>query len=162
MGGRLNVCWRIDPGAMQAIVPNLMLQPIIENAIRHGIAPQSAGGTIDIIARSENGCLTIVVRDTGAGLRPGPDGVIKQGMGLSNLRRRLGCLYGTEHQFRFNNRPEGGCEVFICLPFKQRASADVDGISQGRAAHGPRPSGHLDRVSERHDSYGAEPVKAET
>jgi len=118
MGSRLAVCWQIEPGALPARVSNLLLQPIIENAIRHGIAPLPAGGTITVIARCGNGRLTVAVRDTGVGLTLRPDGSVNQGVGLSNLKTRLDCLYGTRHQFSLRNPPQGGCEVSVCLPLQ--------------------------------------------
>jgi signal transduction histidine kinase len=118
MGSRLAVCWEIDPNALPARVPNLLLQPIIENAIRHGIAPLPVGGTITVSARCTNGQLTVAVRDTGAGITLRPDGSVKEGVGLSNLKRRLDCLYGTRHQFSLRNPPQGGCEVSVCLPLR--------------------------------------------
>src|SRR5262249_24528958 len=105
-----------DPSALSARVPNLLLQPIIENAIRHGIAPLPAGGTISISAQCNNGRLTLAVRDTGAGLTSGPDGAVKEGVGLSNLKTRLDCLYGTRYQFNLRNGSQGGCEVSVSLP----------------------------------------------
>jgi signal transduction histidine kinase len=116
MGSRLAVCWEIDPNALPARVPNLLLQPIIENAIRHGIAPLPAGGTVTIIARCDNGQLTVAVRDTGAGITAHSDGAVKEGVGLSNLKTRLDCLYGTRHQFSLRSPPQGGCEVSVRLP----------------------------------------------
>ena len=118
LGSRLAVCWEIDPNALPARVPNLLLQPIIENAIRHGIAPLPDGGTITVIARCNNGQLTVAVRDTGAGITEGPDGSVKEGVGLSNLKTRLDCLYGTRHQFSLRNLPQGGCELSVCLPLQ--------------------------------------------
>jgi signal transduction histidine kinase len=118
MGSRLAVRWEIDPSALSAWVPNLFLQPIIENAIRHGIGPLPDGGTITVSARCRNGQLTVAVRDSGVGISSPPDGSVKEGVGLSNLRTRLDCLYGTHHQFSLRNLPQGGCELSVSLPLR--------------------------------------------
>jgi two-component system LytT family sensor kinase len=126
MGSRLAVCWEIDPNALPARVPNLLLQPIIENAIKHGIGPLPDGGTITVTARCDNGQLTIAVRDTGAGITSHPDGSVKEGVGLSNLKTRLNCLYGTRHQFSLRNLPQGGCELSVCLPLHTNRAATTE------------------------------------
>src|SRR5262249_26516993 len=107
-----------DPNALPALVPNLLLQPIIENAIRHGIAPLPDGGTITVSARCNNGELTVAVRDTGVGITERPDGSLKEGVGRTNLKRRLDCLYGTRQHFNLRNLPQGGCELSVRLPLQ--------------------------------------------
>jgi len=129
MGSRLTVCWEIEPDALPARVPNLLLQPIIENAIRHGIAPLPDGGTITVSARCSNGQLTVIVRDTGAGISLRPDGLVREGVGLSNLKTRLDCLYGTRHQFNLRNLPQGGCEVSLCLPLHTNWAPSINAVS---------------------------------
>jgi two-component sensor histidine kinase len=95
-GDRLRVVWDIDPGARAIPVPGLILQPLVENAVGHGIAPVSGGGTVTITARVGKGELAIEVSDDGAGLRSAPEALIEDGHGLSNVRGRLATLYGAE------------------------------------------------------------------
>jgi LytS/YehU family sensor histidine kinase len=112
---------RINLGeeTLDAQVPNLILQPIVENAIRHGIAPRSTPGLIEIDAKQHNGTLRIQVRDNGPGLPEHRTSEIlfKKGLGLANTETRLAQLYGTDHLFDFRNDPEGGLIVTIEIPF---------------------------------------------
>jgi signal transduction histidine kinase len=93
-GDRLRVVWDVDPAAGAAPVPGLILQPLVENAVGHGVAPVSGGGTVRISARLSNGTLLVEVGDDGSGLRQTPEAVIRDGHGLGNVRRRLVALYG--------------------------------------------------------------------
>ncbi|HEV2329275.1 MAG TPA: sensor histidine kinase [Verrucomicrobiae bacterium] len=117
-GQRLKVCRDIDPGAAGALVPPLILQPLVENAIRHGIEPSEAGGTVAIRAARKNGCLHLEISDDGAGfsggqlLRPG------NGVGLSNTEARLQTLYGDKHQFTLTANQPMGASVKIDIPFR--------------------------------------------
>jgi len=97
-------------------VPNLVLQPLVENAIRHGIEPRSQGGRIELRCRRENGRLVLEVRDNGVGLSP--NGKLEEGVGLSNTRARLEQLYGEKHSFAFGEAPGGGLAVRLELPFR--------------------------------------------
>ncbi len=92
LGDRLSVKLEIAPDTLRARVPNLILQPLVENAIRHGIEPRAKPGRIELRARRQDGSLALEVRDNGAGLRPGRE--IEEGVGLSNTRARLRGLYG--------------------------------------------------------------------
>jgi two-component system LytT family sensor kinase len=112
---RLTVRMHIDPEARDVIVPNLILQPIVENAIRYAIAPQNNGGLIDIRAERRNGILHIEVKDNGPGL-PLSDPTPKEGVGLSNTRARLQQRFGKAHLFQLENRPEGGLMVTFEIP----------------------------------------------
>jgi sensor histidine kinase YesM len=115
---RLTTTFRIDAQALDTQVPNLILQPIVENAIRHGIAPRSTPGRIDILAERKNGTLRIRIKDNGSGLslnqsleRNG-----KEGVGLANTRARLEQLYGAAHRFELANDPRGGLIVTLEIP----------------------------------------------
>jgi LytS/YehU family sensor histidine kinase len=119
---RLTVEMHIDPKTLSAQVPDLILQPLVENAIRHGIAPRSAAGTIEIRADRINGDLRLQVRDNGKGLAPGQEHFSKTGVGISNTRSRLRQLYGTDHRFDIHNLDGGGVLVNITLPFHTRSS----------------------------------------
>jgi hypothetical protein len=94
-GDRLRVVWDVDPSAGTTPVPGLILQPLVENAVGHGIAPVSGGGTVRISARLRNGALWVEVGDDGSGLRGAPERVIQDGHGLGNVRRRLDAMYGA-------------------------------------------------------------------
>lgn len=115
---RLTTTLHIDPQALNTQVPNLILQPIVENAIRHGIAPRSTPGQIDILAERKNGTLRIRIKDNGPGLilNRSFDGSFKEGVGLANTRARLEQLYGAAHRFELANDPRGGLVVTLEIP----------------------------------------------
>ncbi|MBI3417744.1 MAG: histidine kinase [Verrucomicrobia bacterium] len=117
-GDRLTVKKQIAANTLDARVPNLILQPILENAIRHGIEPHARPGRIELRASRDNGALVLVVRDNGAGLQHAPD----EGVGLSNTRARLQQLYGDKQRFEFRNVAEGGLEVSLKIPFRLDAN----------------------------------------
>ena len=110
---------------LAAKVPNLILQPIVENAIRHGIAPRSTPGLIEIEAKQRNGTLRIQVRDNGPGLSKHrtSDILFKKGLGLANTETRLERLYGAAHLFDLSNNPEGGLIVTLEIPFHKDGAA---------------------------------------
>jgi two-component system, LytTR family, sensor kinase len=115
---RLKVEMSIEPATLDAAVPNLILQPLVENAIRHGIAPRVAGGLIQISTRRENGLLEIRVADDGEGLKGEWRLEDAGGIGLANTRARLEQLYGAEHRFYVGNRDHGGVEALLAFPFR--------------------------------------------
>jgi signal transduction histidine kinase len=115
-GDRLQVAFDIAPETLDAAVPNMLLQPLVENAIRHGIARKVGGGRVDIVARREDGELRLVVRDTGPGLAGGTPGP-PAGVGLANTRSRLEHLFGDRHTLDFSEPPGGGLAVTIVIPF---------------------------------------------
>jgi two-component system LytT family sensor kinase len=121
MGDRLSVQMNIDPDTWAARVPNLLLQPLVENAVRYGIAPFAAKGEITISSARNNGTLRLLVRDTGPGRlgarRHGP------GVGLSNTRARLQKLYGAGARLELSH--DHGFVVAIELPF---ARAEVESV----------------------------------
>jgi two-component system LytT family sensor kinase len=95
-GSRLNVKLDVASDTLEARVPNLILQPLLENAIRHGIEPHAKPGLIELAARRADGVLTLEVSDNGEGV--GPPASIQDGVGLSNTRARLRTLYGEAHR----------------------------------------------------------------
>src|SRR6266511_427137 len=115
-GDRLRVRMDVAPDTLDAQVPNLVLQPLVENAIRHGVEPYSKPGFIQLRARRENGSLRLEVQDNGAGLSVVPH--VREGVGLSNTRARLKQLYGDAHRFDFINATDGGLVVSLLLPFR--------------------------------------------
>ncbi len=110
---------------LDAKVPNLILQPIVENAIRHGIAPRSTQGLIEIEAKQRNGTLRIQIRDNGPGLSAHrtSENVFKKGLGLANTETRLEQLYGPAHSFNLSNNPDGGLIVTLEIPFRRNGVA---------------------------------------
>jgi two-component system, LytTR family, sensor kinase len=121
---------RIDiaDDTLDAKVPNLILQPIVENAIRHGIAPRSTPGLIEIEAKHLNGLVRIQVRDNGPGLSEHriSENLFNRGLGLANTGQRLERLYGSRHLFDLRNNPNGGFVVTMEIPFHH------DGANNGQ------------------------------
>jgi two-component sensor histidine kinase len=115
---RLTVRMEIAPDSLQALVPNLILQPLVENAIRHGISPKNAAGLLVISSRRENGNLHIAVSDDGLGLKSNWRAKETEGIGLANTSARLQHLYGTDHEFELRNGSKGGTTAFITIPFQ--------------------------------------------
>jgi signal transduction histidine kinase len=116
-GDRLQVHLHVEPDTLDAGVPNLVLQPLVENALRHGIGPKVGGGRIDIGARREQNNLVMEVRDNGVGI-PGEEmHAFHDGVGLSNTRSRLAHLYGDRHRFECRTPPGGGLAVTLVIPF---------------------------------------------
>jgi signal transduction histidine kinase len=111
---RLAVEFQIDPNTLDAAVPNLILQPLVENAIRHGVAPRSAPGTIEIRSRRSEAQLALEVSDNGPGLSNDE----KKGVGLSNTQARLQQLYGSTAHLILENFPNKGLTVRLTLPFR--------------------------------------------
>jgi LytS/YehU family sensor histidine kinase len=119
---RLEVRFDIDPQTLDAEVPNLILQPLVENAIRHGILPDRAG-VIEIRSRLAGGKLLLQVIDNGPGLAcEKPSGQSGSGVGLSNTRARLAAAYGKEHDFLLRAASNGGVEAVILIPTRSPSS----------------------------------------
>jgi two-component system, LytTR family, sensor kinase len=116
-GERLQLEQNVPDELMKALVPALVLQPLVENAIRHGLAPQRAPGLISIQAKQEDKQLHLIVRDNGRGL-PGADfnSSGRRGIGLANTQARLQGLYGQNQSFSFGKAEPQGCRVDIHLP----------------------------------------------
>ena len=104
--------------ALPALVPNLILQPLVENAIRHGVGRRVGAGCIAIEAARENGRLRLRVTDNGPGWTEPAAGHEARGVGISNTRRRLAQLYGAEHRLEFGGAAGQGCTVTLELPFR--------------------------------------------
>jgi two-component system, LytTR family, sensor kinase len=114
---RLTVRFEIDPDTLDAEVPRLILQPLVENAIQHGVAPRSGPGLVQIASRRQNGRLWLEVRDDGVGLNAGARARIRSGIGLANTRDRLDCLYGESHSLEFSDGGPG-LAVRIEIPYQ--------------------------------------------
>ena len=137
---RLQVHYDVPVALREAMVPNLVLQPLVENAIRHGLGKKSAPGRISIAAERFGDTLVLRVTDNGAGFRedvPGKSSPPHQGMGLTITRGRLESLYGSQQSLMLRNLPKGetsgGVEARITMPY--RTLADQSGINSGAEGH---------------------------
>ncbi len=125
---RLAVSFDIAEDAMDARVPSLILQPIVENAIRHGLSSRTSNGQISIHAARQGGNLSLMVKDNGCGLPV--DGMYRRnGLGLATTRGRLERLYGNSQSLILRNVKDGGVEARILLPYlTQEAKTGVRGV----------------------------------
>jgi signal transduction histidine kinase len=118
-GDRLSVRMNIDPSTLDLQVPNLILQPLVENAIQHGIASKPGAGTVEVDSRLADDGLEITVRDDGAGLGGGTRR--GSGLGLANVRKRMLEHYGPRHRFELRSQPGRGVEVYLLIPRAEAA-----------------------------------------
>jgi len=119
---RLTVHVNVDPEALDGEVPRMILQPLVENAIKHGIAGRNGGDNVQITAGLDGERLWMQVRDNGAGLQVRTLKALRTGVGLSNTRARLDCLYGRHYRLEFSDK-HGGLSVLIEIPFQRVAAA---------------------------------------
>jgi two-component system, LytTR family, sensor kinase len=119
---KLKVSFSIDPSLERSLVPQLILQPLLENSLRHGMKSGGEPMEISVAAHRENGSLILKVADTGSGIEElDPSRVFGRGLGLSNIRDRLAQLYGDAQQFSIANRANGGAEVTLRVPYRTLA-----------------------------------------
>jgi LytS/YehU family sensor histidine kinase len=123
---RLVVHVAAEEGVGDPAVPHLLLQPLVENAIRHGIAPRAAGGRVDVRARRVGAALEVVVRDDGPGAGNGDAGAARPGVGLANTRARLARLYGAGGTLEVTDAAGGGVEVRVRLPYRPAPGGVAD------------------------------------
>jgi signal transduction histidine kinase len=121
MGDRLQIVWDVDEGTLTARVPTLVLQPLVENAIRHSIASVSRGGRLLIRTRREHEDLVLVVEDDGPGLPMGFDLKRDAGVGLGTTTARLESLYGGRYGLELGPPEGGGLRVVVRIPFEEHA-----------------------------------------
>jgi signal transduction histidine kinase len=119
---RLTVRFEVEADALDGLVPNLLLQPLVENSIRHGIGPRSGPGWIEVSARRTGDRLWLEVSDNGAGLSQDAFTALQSGIGLSTTRVRLHHLYGPDYRFEFHRRAPG-LTVRIVLPWRPDPTA---------------------------------------
>jgi two-component sensor histidine kinase len=122
-GDRLRFEQQIEPAALDCLVPTLLLQPLVENAIRHGIEPSGNPGVVRVSAQQVDGRLAVSVEDDGVGL--GAEPAASSGIGLSNLKARLETLYGARQEMHVRARPEGGVAVRITIPLRDASAAQA-------------------------------------
>jgi two-component system LytT family sensor kinase len=118
---RLKVEMKIEPEVLNAVVPNLILQPLVENAIRHGISRRAASGLVGVSAQRDDEFLRIRIYDDGPGLKRDDGSMTVEGVGLSNTRARLAQLYGDRQNFSLSERSAGGVEAVLVIPFVRAA-----------------------------------------
>ena len=116
LGHRLTVTLAIGPDILQAAIPYLLLQPLVENAIRHGIAPRRDGGRLEITAERKLGRLQLRLRNDGVDQSLVQSQPGESAIGLNNVRERLQRLYEDDHRFDLHIADDGSCEVLIDLP----------------------------------------------
>ncbi len=127
-GDRLSVLFDITPESQAALVPTFILQPLVENAIVHGLRDAQRGGVVSIRSAIDAGSIVLTVTDNGIGFSASDT---RNGVGLSSTCERLERMYPGQHQFSIRRLPEGGTEVFISLPFRVASeSADVTSHEQ--------------------------------
>ena len=119
---RLEVRWEIAPGLDDAAVPTLLLQPLVENALKYAVATRSGGGRVVIGASRNDGTLALSVTDNGPGfaerdLAPG------SGIGIPSVRGRLELLYGASHRFALDRNPDGGVRASVDIPYRRLEEA---------------------------------------
>lgn len=142
---RLRVVWKTDPPALEGAVPNLILQPLVENALRHGIASRQEAGLLEIGARRDGARLVLWVRDDGSGLGNGAEQ--GDGVGISNVRARLAALHGEDAALRLealDTSEGGGVRAVIELPWRAKPRAPVAAPVSGdplATPAAPAPSG---------------------
>jgi LytS/YehU family sensor histidine kinase len=141
MGNRLTVTVDVPADLHAARLPYLVLQPLVENAIRHGIAPRPGPGRLAVRGRRRGGRLELEVADDGPGLPPAE--AFSEGIGLSNTRARLRGLYGDDQSLTLRPGPDGGLTVTVSLPYResatdgQGAAGAVDNRSPVRSSKSP-------------------------
>jgi two-component system, LytTR family, sensor kinase len=123
---RLKVEMAIEPETLDGLVPSMILQPLVENSVRHGVAPRPEGGCIKIKAWRDNSLLRLEVEDDGPGVCGNTP--LKERVGLTNTRARVRNLYGDEHDLKMRNADGGGLVVSLSIPFRT-----VSGSSNGYA-----------------------------
>jgi hypothetical protein len=147
--GRLTFELNVEPTTLDALVPRFILQPLVENAIKHGVEPREEGGRVTVTARRHGDSLDLEVRDNGDGLA----GAIREGTGVRNTRERLHHLYGAGRQeFALTPAPGGGTVASVVIPF------DTDDGPPATFTAGLPTPGHADSAVRRSPSPTAAPV----
>ncbi|RYD89110.1 MAG: sensor histidine kinase [Sphingomonadales bacterium] len=151
---RLRTEFHVEPEAANACLPSMLLQPLVENAVKYAVSPQEEGASISLTAQLVGRRLRVAVSDSGPGLREGGGGTsvppslagvgrtVSTGVGLANIRERLSQAYGEDHRFEIRNPPEGGFTVIIEIPYEAatpRETTVVERPASTSAALTPEP-----------------------
>ena len=130
---RLDVEFDVDVAAHDVKIPSLLLQPLVENAIKYAIAPAEKGGKISIFAKLDGDHLIIEVADTGPGLHDGKNGMVSgPGIGLKNTVDRLSAFYGDNYIFELRGPQSGGMTIYIRLPLEKQTAESNAELGLGR------------------------------
>jgi two-component system, LytTR family, sensor kinase len=132
--GRLTVALHVDDDLLDVMVPSFLIQPLVENAIRHGVAPRLSGGHVEVTVARHNSLLKLLVRDNGVGLAEGWQFDRNAGVGLGNVASRLEHLYGRRDLLRIVPGASAGVEVQVDVPLS--AAARAIGLSGRMASAG--------------------------
>jgi LytS/YehU family sensor histidine kinase len=154
---RLRTDFQVDPEAANACLPSMLLQPLVENAIKYAVSPQEEGASITLSAQLVGRRLRVAVSDSGPGLRDSTGGAsvppslagigrtVSTGVGLANIRDRLSQAYGEDHRFEIRNPPEGGFTVIIEIPYESASPRETQSVQRppsAPAALPPEPPAH--------------------
>jgi sensor histidine kinase YesM len=153
---RLVVRYDIEPGARDAFVPTLLLQPLVENAIKHGVARKSGAGHIDVSARRDNNMLWLEVRDDGIGLSEDALTALQKGIGVSTTRARLQHQFGADYRFEFHRLPQG-VAVVVAVPWRTSSGGTTDNaerVAHEEAAHNDRGRRATGEGAPRQPAFG--------
>ena len=131
--GRLEIETRVASEVLGALVPNLILQPLVENAVKHGIGNRVGSGQIEIYAYRKGDRLVLGVRDNGPGPQPQGEGAAGEGVGLRNVRSRLQELFGEDQSLTLKTAEEGGAIAEIEIPLQTRADLRVSEVEPAPA-----------------------------
>jgi len=146
---RLIVRFEIENETLQALVPTLLLQPLVENAIKHGVARKAGAGHIDVTARRDNDKLWIEIRDDGVGLSEDALTALHKGIGVSTTRARLQHQFGADYRFEFHRMAQG-VAVIVAVPWRVRpvereqssvAASDPSNVQGARRVREVRAAG---------------------
>jgi sensor histidine kinase YesM len=159
---RLRTEFLVDPSAANALIPSMLLQPLVENAVKYGVSAQEEGARVSLSAQVVGNHLRLKVSDTGPGVQgsrrteimagsPVLDRTVSTGVGLANIRNRLAQAYGTDHRFTIETPAEGGFTVTIELP-----------LEIARSDHGGTAAADLPAPSAGHDKSQHQPMGSTT
>jgi two-component system LytT family sensor kinase len=125
---RLSIEMQIEPDTLDAMAPALLLQPLVENAIKHGVAQSSDPGVVSVSARRENGFLEIEIRDNGPGFPIAETAHAGNGVGLANTRARLKQIYNSNCRFEVGNATDGGGLIAVSIPYHTVYAAGTNSL----------------------------------
>lgn len=143
-GEKLRVVKEIAPETLDMVVPSMLLQPLIENSIKHGLEPRISGGTVTVRSRLRAGRLLLEVEDDGVGVAPERDvampvsGLVRQGngIGMKNVRERMEVLYGSDAVMEMESRPGRGTRITLEMPVVSTVEVEAPPPTRPRSARG--------------------------
>lgn len=147
LGDRLTVAFDVDTDILDAIVPTLILQPLVENAIKHGVVPTGRPGRVAVTGHREGDMIVLQVTDDGPGPSEGAMVMLSKGIGVANTRARLTHQFGARHRFEFRRLP-GEFTVVVAFPYRTGQAAPEESASPAESAV-IMPTATLNEASER-------------